>query len=145
MNLAWKYVLKEHFPEPISNSAGDLLLESNGNLIENFQRAFELFLQRSTHEKKLRDRQLIHYQPGGNFQVQKDLGTLAIEHRHRFHELLCVADLLPTGNIEMPNKSLPLEWLYITFHKSARDQFVASGRRLVDKTIESVTEYFKLL
>jgi hypothetical protein len=53
LNLAWKYVLKEHFPEPIGNSAGDLLLESNRNLIENFQRAIELFLQRSTHEKNL--------------------------------------------------------------------------------------------
>ncbi len=29
LNSAWKYVLKEHFPEPIGNSAGNLLLESN--------------------------------------------------------------------------------------------------------------------
>jgi hypothetical protein len=53
LNLAWKYVLKEHFPESIGNSAGDLLPESNRNSMENFQRAIELFLQRSTHEKKL--------------------------------------------------------------------------------------------
>jgi hypothetical protein len=53
LNLAWKYVLKEHFPEPIGNSAGDLSPESNQNSLENFQRAIELFLQRITHEKKL--------------------------------------------------------------------------------------------
>ncbi len=69
LNLALKYVLKEHFPEPIGNSAGDLLPESNQNLMENFKRAIKLFLQHSMHEKKLQDRQLIYYQPGGNFQV----------------------------------------------------------------------------
>ncbi len=96
--------------------------------MEKFQRAIELFLQRSMHKKKLRDCKLIYYQPGGNFQVQNDLGTSAIEHRHRFDELLCVADLLPAGDIEMPNKSLALEWFYMTFHKSEHNQFVASGR-----------------
>ncbi len=45
----------------------------------------------------------------------------------------------------MPNESLTLEWFYMTFHKSERDQFVTSGRRLVDETIESVTEYFESL
>jgi len=33
----------------------------------------------------------------------------------------------------------------MTFHKSERDQFIMSGRRLVDESIESVTEYFELL
>ena len=92
LNSAWKHVFKEHFPEPIDDSTGILLLESNNkNSKESFQRAIELFLQRSTHEKKLRNCQLIYYQPGGNFQVRKDLGTSAIEHRHRFDELLRVA------------------------------------------------------
>jgi len=45
----------------------------------------------------------------------------------------------------MPNESLTLEWFYMTFHKSERDQFITSGRRLVDKTIEFVTEYFESL
>ena len=57
LNLAWKYVLKEHFPEPINDSTGALLPESNRNSKESFQSAIELFLWRSTHEKKLRDRQ----------------------------------------------------------------------------------------
>jgi hypothetical protein len=95
--------------------------------MENFQRAINLFLQRSRHEKKLQDCQLIYYQPGGNFQVQKDLETLSIEHRHCFDELLCIADLLPAGDIKMPNKSLALKWFYLTFHKSERNQFVALG------------------
>ena len=145
LNSAWKYVLKEHFPEPIDDSTGDLSPESNRNSKESFERAIELFLQRSTHEKKLRDRQLIYYQPGGDFQVRKDLGTSAIEHRHRFDELLRVAKLLPAGDIAMPNESLTLEWFYMTFHKSERDQFITSGQRLVDETVESVTEYFESL
>jgi hypothetical protein len=55
LNLAWKYVLKEHFPEPIDDSTGTLLPESNRDSKESFQSAIELFLQRSAHEKKLRD------------------------------------------------------------------------------------------
>ncbi len=128
LNLAWKYVLKEHFPEPMDDSTGVLSPESNNrNSKESFQKAIELFLQQSVHEKKLRDRQLIYYQPGGDFQVRKDLGTSAIEHCHRFDELLRVAELLPAGDIAMPNKSLTLEWFYMTFHKSERDQFITSG------------------
>ena len=115
---AWKCVLKEHFPEPIDDSTGILLLESNSNSKESFQSAIELFLQRSTHEKKLQDRQLIYYQPGGDIQVRKDLGTSVIEHCHRFEELLRVAELLPAGDIAMPNESLTLKWFYMTFHKS---------------------------
>jgi hypothetical protein len=111
LHSAWKYVLKEHLPEPIDDSTGVLSPESyNRNSKESFQRAIELFLQCSTHEKKLHDRQLIYYQPGGNFQVQKDLGTSAIEHRHRFDELLRIAELLPAGDIAMPNENLTLEW-----------------------------------
>ena len=77
-------------------------------------------LQHSTHEKKLRDPQLIYYQHGGDFQVRKDLGTSVIEHHHRFEELIHVAELLPAGDIAMPNESLTLEWFYMTFHKSER-------------------------
>ncbi len=67
LNSVWKYVLKEHFPEPMDDSTGVLSPESNNrNSKESFQKAIELFLQHSTHEKKLRDCQLIYYQPGGN-------------------------------------------------------------------------------
>jgi len=70
LNSAWKYALKEHFPEPMDDPTGVLSPESNNrNSKESFQQAIELFLQRSMHEKKLRDHQLIDYQPGGDFQV----------------------------------------------------------------------------
>jgi hypothetical protein len=45
----------------------------------------------------------------------------------------------------MPNESLTLKWFYMTFHKSERDQFIMSGRRLAEETIKSVTEYFESL
>jgi hypothetical protein len=145
LHSAWKYVLKEYFLEPIDDLTGAQLPESNQNSRESFQSAIKLFLQRGTHEKKLRDRQLIYYQPGGDFQVRKDLGTSANEHCHCFNELLRVAELLPAGDIAMPNKSLTLEWFFMTFHKSGRNQFITSGRQLVDQMIESVTEYFESL
>ena len=44
LNSAWKHVLKEHFPEPIDDSTGFLLPESNRNSMESFQRAIKLFL-----------------------------------------------------------------------------------------------------
>jgi len=133
LNLAWKYVLREHFPEPMDDPTGVLSPESNNrNSKESFPKAIELFLQRSI-------------QPGGDFQVRKDLGTSAIDHRHRFDKLLRVAELLPAGDIMMPNESLTLEWFYMTFHKSERDQFIMSGRRLAEETIESITEYFESL
>jgi len=69
LNLAWKYVLKEHFPEPIDASTGVLLPEANRNSKESFQSAIKLFLHCSAQERKLRDRQLIYYQHGDNFQV----------------------------------------------------------------------------
>ena len=110
LNSAWKYVLREHFPEPMDDPTGVLSPESNNrNSKESFQKAIELFLHHSIHEKKLRDCQPIYYQSGGDFQVRKDLGTSAIDHRHRFDELLRVAELLPAGDIAMPNKSLTLE------------------------------------
>jgi len=116
LNSAWKYVLKEHFPEPMDDPTGVLSLESNNrNSKESFQKAIKLFLQRSMYEKKLCDRQLIYYQPGGDFQVRKDLGTSAIEHRHRFDELLRVAELLPAEDITMPNESLTLELFLYDF------------------------------
>jgi len=115
---AWKYVLKEHLAEPLEDHMGKLPPWSKK---DSFQKALALFLLRSMHKKKLQDCQLIYHQSGGDFQVRKDLGTLAIEHRHRFDELHRVADLLPPGDISMPNKSLALEWFYMTFHKSERD------------------------
>ena len=45
----------------------------------------------------------------------------------------------------MPNESITLEWFYMTFHKSECEQFIMTGRRLVDETIESVTECSKSL
>ena len=79
LNSAWKHVLNEHFLDPVDNSTGDVPPESNQNSEESFKRAIELFLQHSAHEKKIRDRQLIYYQPGGDYQFRKDLATSAID------------------------------------------------------------------
>ena len=62
LNSAWKYVLKENFPEPMDDTGILSPEESNNrNSKESFQKAIELFLQRSMHKKKRRDCQLIYY------------------------------------------------------------------------------------
>jgi hypothetical protein len=142
LNLAWKWVLKEHFPKPVDPA--DLTPENYCNLAINFCQAIQLFLQRMMHETKLRDHQLIYCQPGGDHQLCKDLGMSAIEHCHCYNELLYIAELLPVGDIAMPNEKLSLEWFYMNFHKSDCNQYVV-GRRLINEMPESVTEYFKSL
>ena len=82
------------------------------------------------HEKKLRDHQWIYYQLGCDFHVLKDLETSPIHHCHCYDELFQVAELLPAGDIVMPNETLTLEWFYKTFHKSERDQYIVLGQNL---------------
>jgi len=86
--LAWKHVLKEHFPEPLEDHMGKLPPWADRTSKESFQKALELFLQRNMHEKKLRDHQLIYYHSGGDFHVLKGLETSPIQHCHHFNELL---------------------------------------------------------
>ncbi len=56
-----------------------------------------------------------------------------------------VAGLLPEGDIAMPNKQLEVEWFYMTFHKSDRAEYMQSGRKLSNKTPQTVVEYFQLI
>jgi hypothetical protein len=54
-----------------------------------------------------------------------------------------VAGLLPTGNIETPNAQLQVEWLYMTFYKSDRAEYMQSGHKLCDKMLQTLMEYFQ--
>jgi hypothetical protein len=53
------------------------------------------------------------------------------------------AGLLPEGNIPMPNEQLQVEWFYMTIHKSDHLEYVQSGRRLSNKMLQTVAEYFQ--
>ena len=53
-----------------------------------------------------------------------------------------IVGLLPVGNIEMPNMQLQVEWFYMTFHKSDCTEYLQSGHKLHDKTLQTLAEYF---
>jgi hypothetical protein len=54
-----------------------------------------------------------------------------------------ITGLLPEGDIPMPNKQLQIEWFHMTFYKSDRAEYVQSGHKLSNKTLQTVAEYFQ--
>jgi hypothetical protein len=66
-----------------------------------------------------------------------------LDDLHRWEEMMCVAGLLPRGDIPAPNEQLQVEWFYMTFHKSDRAEYVQSGRKLSNKMLQTVMEYFQ--
>jgi Zn-finger protein len=138
---AWKQIVHEFFPEPVDPSI--VIAEQDRSREENFRRAITLFLRKALHEDKPRDRQWIYMAPGGDYNVQKALVTKPIDHLHRWEEMFRVAELLPAGDIETPSASLQVEWFYMTFHKTDRAEYVRSGRKLRDETLQTLAEYFE--
>jgi hypothetical protein len=59
--------------------------------------------------------------------------------------MLCVLGLLPAGDIETPNVCLQVEWFYKTFHKSDCAEYVRSGQKLHDETLQTLVKYFQLV
>jgi hypothetical protein len=55
--------------------------------------------------------------PGGDYRLAKDLLTSPRVHSHRFKEMLRIAKLLPTGDIQKPSDGLALQWYYMSYHK----------------------------
>jgi hypothetical protein len=51
--------------------------------------------------------------------------------------------LLTASNIETPNMSLQVESFYMTFHKSDCTEYVQSGQKLHDETLQNLVEYFQ--
>jgi hypothetical protein len=54
-----------------------------------------------------------------------------------------VTGLLPKGNIPMLNAQLQVEWFYMTLHKSDCMEYVQSGHKLSNKTLQTIAEYFQ--
>ena len=77
---AWKQDMHDHFPEPVD--AAMVPTEHDRLLEENFRRAIELFLKKALLEEKLRDRQYMYLQPGGDYNVMKVLATKPLNHLH---------------------------------------------------------------
>ena len=132
------HVLVTNFPEPANSE--DVPPEHDRSSAANFNRAIEDFLKCHLKEKKPRVRQYIYMVPGGDYEIHKDLMTSPMNHLHRFQEMLCIAELMPAGDIPMPNEALQVEWFYMTFHKNNRSEYVRFGCQLEDKTIVELAE-----
>ncbi len=131
----------ENFPKPINPSM--VSLEHNRSMPLNFQHAIDLFLMRMLKEQKPRDHQYIYMAPGGEYGISKDLLTSPMDHLHQFQEMLRISELLPAGDIPPPNAALQIEWFYMSFHCSDCSEYIRSGQKLMDKTLDSLTEYFE--
>jgi hypothetical protein len=60
--------------------------------------------------------------------------------------MLCLAELLPEGDIEKPSASLSVEWFsYMTFHRSDQAEYVRSGLKLCEESLKSLAEYIKTI
>jgi len=137
----WKQVLHEHFPEPVD--ATMVPPEHDRSSAENFHRAIDLFVIKTLNESAPRDRQYIYLAPGGDHVFHKELMMTPMDHLHRFQEMLRISEKLPAGNIPVPNAALQVEWLYMSYHKSDRAEFVRSGNKLSGETLQTLTEYFQ--
>ncbi len=56
-----------------------------------------------------------------------------------------VVELLPKGDIKKPSTSVQMEWFYMTIHKSDRVEYVCSGRKLCEETLQTLVEYFETI
>jgi len=59
--------------------------------------------------------------------------------------MLCIAEILPAGDIPKPSDALALQWYYMSYHKSDREKFVLGDKTLKDMTVETVTKFFQAL
>ena len=66
-----------------------------------------------------------------------------VEHLRRFEEKIQTAEVLPAGDMHLPNQALRLEWFYMSFHQEDRAKYVESGQHLIEETLKSLAEYFE--
>jgi hypothetical protein len=138
---AWKQILHEFYPELVD--AVMVPAKQDRSRKENSRHVIEFFIKKVLHEEKPRDRQYIYLAPGGDYNVQKLLVTRPINHLHQWEELLRVVEPLPASDIVIPSAKLQAKWFYMTFHKTDHVEYVRSGRKLREETLQTLTEYFK--
>jgi hypothetical protein len=132
---AWREVLKDHFSD-------ETIVEKDE---EGFHRAVRLFVCTILDCEMPRDVQYVYLAPGGDHQIRKDLLTAPRDHARRFKEMLRIAELLPPGETPPPSEKLAVQWYYMTYHRADRAEYVKSGKKLSDETIETLSAYFQSL
>jgi hypothetical protein len=81
--------------------------------------------------------------PGGDHDVHKELLRSPPDHIHHFKEIFRIIKLLPKGDIPTPNAALQVQWFYMSFYCSDHAEYVRSGRKLSNETLQTLAEYFK--
>ncbi len=59
--------------------------------------------------------------------------------------MLCIAELLPPGEMPPPSEKLAVQWYYMTYHRTDRAEYIKPGKKLSDETIETLLAYFQSL
>jgi hypothetical protein len=137
----WKQVLYKHFPEPVNPEV--IKPAQDCALTKNFLRAIKLFLIRTLNKKNSKDCQFNYLAPSGDHGILKELLASPLDHLHCFEEMLCITKLLPKGNHPPPNAALQVEWFYMSFRCSDHMEYVHSGHKLNDETLQILAKYFK--
>ena len=124
----WQEVLAEHYPEPLDEDS-----PSHRETKDDFDRAVSFFIKKTLNNAAER-RSSPHEGSGDPPRL----------HAQRIKEMLCIAELLPAGDIPKPSDALALQWYYMSYHKSGRKNFDLSGKTLKDATVKMVTTFFRL-
>jgi hypothetical protein len=59
------------------------------------------------------------------------------DHARNFKEMLCITKELPLGERPPPSDKLGLQWYYMTYHRNDRLEYVQSGKKLSNETIDT--------
>lgn len=112
---------------------------------EEFEALFAKFIIRLLNNAKPRDLQYVYLHPGGEYPYRKALTVTPLDHKRQLKEMLRTALLLPPGDIPNPSEGLVVQWFYMSFHKSDRAEYIRSGRRLDNETLETLALYFQAI
>ena len=135
---AWREVVRDHFSD-------ESAIVEMQNDEAGFHRAVRLFVCTILDSETPRDVQYVYLAPGGDHQIRQDLLTAPRDHARHFKEMLRIAELLPPGETPPPSEKLAVQWYYMTYHRADRAEYVKSGKKLADETIETLSAYFQSL
>ena len=133
---AWREVLKDHFSDETA------IVEKDE---AGFHQAVRIFVCTILNSEMPRDVQYVYLALGGDHQIRKDLFMAPRNHVRHFKEMLRIAELLPPGKTPPPSKKLTVQWYYMTYHRTNHAEYVKSGKKLSDETIEMLSTYFQSL
>ena len=141
-------MVKDHFNLSLDEKEGEEMEVEPQNRVdceEGFHQAVKLFVCTILDSETPRDVQYVYLAPGGDHKIVKDLMASPRDHARRFKEMLRIIEELPPGEQPPPSDKLALQWYYMTYHRNDCLEYVRSGKKLSDETIDTLTAYFQSL